>query len=60
MAGDAGLYAPLVGWFSVVGIMYASSVSHAWLNGSQSPVIWPYDVSSHSQKLYASDVVSWP
>ena len=38
--------------------MFASSVSQAWLNGSQSPVTWPYDVSSQSQKLYASDVAN--
>ena len=45
----------------VAGMMYClHRSSQAALNGAQSPVTRPYSASSHSQKLNASDVVSWP
>jgi hypothetical protein len=51
---------PAVGWSACDGMMYFSITVHALLNGAQSWVTWPYCASSHTQKLNASDVVSWP
>jgi hypothetical protein len=41
-------------------MMNRSIAVQASLNGAHSPLIRPYCASSHSQKLNASEVVSWP
>ena len=47
-------------WSACDGMMYFSMTVQALLNGAQFWVTRPYCASSQSQKLNASEVVSWP